>query len=270
MVKFLNYLAFTTSIAVASIAAYFSVVGLATMFAGAKVGVMVMAGTLEFAKLVTAAYLHVVWDRLNYMKYYLVTSVIILMAITSLGIFGYLSRAHLEQTLLGGDYDLSIEIIEERKKAQQSKIMRLQGRVDSLDGVLETSRPQDRNYVNGRQTAERDQISLDIDSAVTRIGKLNEELLPLRRDKLVQEAEVGPIKYVAEVIYGDESEKYLDNAIRWVIYCIIFVFDPLAVLLLVSSTGIAFREEDKPKYNSNSSYILNVPKSSVADFSKNG
>lgn len=267
MVRFLNYLALVTSIAVATIAAYFSVIGLATMFAGAKVGVIVMASTLEFAKLVTAAYIHLVWTHLNYMKYYLVTAVVVLMIITSLGIFGYLSRAHLEQTVMSGDYSLSIEIIEERKSAAQSKIDRLKDRITSLDEVLQTSRPQDRNYVNRVQTEERDQISMDIDAQVDRIGAFNEELLPLRRAQLVQESEIGPIKYVAEAIYGEESDKYLDNAIRWVIYLIIFVFDPLAVLLLVTSTSQVVREE-KPKYDPNARYVLQVPKNQVADFSE--
>lgn len=266
MVRFLNYLALATSIAVATIAAYFSVIGLATMFSGAKVGVIVMASTLEFAKLVTAAYLHLVWKYLNYMKYYLVTAVIVLMVITSLGIFGYLSRAHLEQTVTSGDYDLSVEIIEERKSAAQSKIDRLKDRITSLDEVLQTSRPQDRNYVNRVQTDEREQIARDIDAQVDQIGKYNEELLPLRKAQLVQKSEVGPMLYVAEAIYGEDADKYLDNAIRWVIYLIIFVFDPLAVLLLVTSTSMVVRE-DKPKYDPTARYVVQVPKNKVADFS---
>ena len=101
--------------------------------------------------------------------------------------------------------------------------------------------------------------------------KLNEDKLPLQRLQIEQEAEIGPIKYVAEVIYGqDDSVKYLDNAVRWVIYALIFVFDPLAVLLLVSSTGLIARriEQDKPKVVENR-YVIQVPKNKLKNISKN-
>ena len=109
--KWLNYLALGTSIGIAVIAAYFSVLGLATIFAGAYMSVVIMAGTLEFGKLVTAAYIHLVWDKLNYQKWYLVTAVVILMLITSLGIFGFLSKANIDQTLQGDSFSLEMSII---------------------------------------------------------------------------------------------------------------------------------------------------------------
>ena len=124
MNKFLNYLALFTSMSIAGIAAYFSVIGLATIFAGAFLGVVVMAGALEFGKIVTAAYLHLYWDRLNYMKYYLTFSVFILMLITSLGIFGYLSKANIEVNLVGDGNNLELSIIDTRIEAEQSKVQR--------------------------------------------------------------------------------------------------------------------------------------------------
>lgn len=270
MVKFLNYLALLTSISIATVAAYFSVVGLATMFAGAQVGVIIMASILEFGKLVTAAYLHIFWKQLNYLKYYLVVAVAVLMIITSLGIFGYLSRAHADQALVSGGYDLQMEVIEERKSAEQSKISRLKQRIESLDLVLENSKPQDRNYVNRVQTKERNDIAQEIDSAVDRVIGLNDEILPIKRRILEQESKTGPIRYVAEIFYGTDSDEYLDNAIRWVIFSIIFVFDPLAVLLLITATGLVIEEskpKPKPKKNTSKKYVLQVPKNSVADFS---
>jgi len=270
MIKFLNYLALVTSITIAGIAAYFSVIGMATIFAGAYIGTIVMMTALEVGKLVTAAYLHLVWDKLNYLKYYLLTSVGVLMLITSLGIFGYLSKANIETTLVGDGNNLELSIIDTRIKAEESKIERLQDRLSGLDLVVTTGRPQDRNYINRVQREERLQIATDIDVSLDLISEYTEQKLPIQRRQLEQESKIGPIKYVAEVIYGeDESVKYLDNAVRWVIYALIFVFDPLAVLLLVSSTGLIARrvEDEKPKVVENR-YVLQVPKDQIKKVSK--
>ena len=271
MVKFLNYLALLTSLVIAGIAAYFSILGMATMFAGAYLGTVVMMSALETGKLVTAAYLHLLWDKLNYLKYYLLSSVVVLMLITSLGIFGYLSKANIEVNLVGDGNNLELSIIDTRIEAEQSKVQRLQERLAGLDLVVTTGRPQDRNYINRQQRDERRQIAEDIDTSIDLITQYTEEKLPIQRKQLEQDSKIGPIKYVAEVIYGqEESVKYLDNAVRWVIYALIFVFDPLAVLLLVSSAGlIALKaEEDKPKVVENR-YVIQVPKDQVKNIRKN-
>lgn len=270
MIKFLNYLALVTSIVIAGIAAYFSVLGMATIFAGAYMGTVVMMTALEFGKLVTAAYLHLVWEKLNYLKYYLLTSVAVLMLITSLGIFGYLSKANIETALVGDGNSLELSILDTRIEAEESKITRLQDRLTGLDLVITTGRPQDRNYINRQQRDERQQIAEDIDVSIDLITQYTEEKLPIQRKQLEQDSKIGPIKYVAEVIYGDDATNdMLDNAVRWVIYALIFVFDPLAVLLLVSSTGLIARkkEEETPKVVENK-YVIQVPKDKVAKFGK--
>lgn len=270
MIKFLNYLALVTSIVIAGIAAYFSVIGMATIFAGAYMGTVVMMTALEFGKLVTAAYLHLVWEKLNYLKYYLLTSVAVLMLITSLGIFGYLSKANIETALVGDGNTLELSILDTRIEAEESKITRLQDRLTGLDLVITTGRPQDRNYINRQQRDERQQIAEDIDASIDLITQYTEEKLPIQRKQLEQDSKIGPIKYVAEVIYGDDATNdMLDNAVRWVIYALIFVFDPLAVLLLVSSTGLIARkkEEETPKVVENK-YVIQVPKDKVAKFGK--
>jgi len=269
MIKFLNYLALFTSLTIAGIAAYFSVIGMATIFAGAYLGTIVMMTALEVGKLVTAAYLHLVWEKLNYLKWYLLTSVGVLMLITSLGIFGYLSKANIEVSLVGDGNNLELSILDTRINAEKGKIERYQDRVANLDLVLSTGRPQDRNYINRQQRDERTQIAEDIDTSINLITEYTEDKLPIQRKQLEQDSKIGPIKYVAEVIYGQEdSVKYLDNAVRWVIYALIFVFDPLAVLLLVSSAGLIARkvEEDKPKVVENR-YVIQVPKKRVKDLS---
>ena len=270
MLKFLNYMALLTSLAIAGIAAYFSVIGMATIFAGAYIGTIVMMTALEVGKLVTAAYLHLAWEKLNYLKYYLLTSVAVLMLITSLGIFGYLAKANIEVSLVGDGNNLELSILDTRIEAEESKIQRLQERLTGLDLVVTTGRPQDRNYINRQQRDERAQIATDIDESIDLITQYTEEKLPIQRRQLEQDSKIGPIKYVAEVIYGqEESVKYLDNAVRWVIFALIFVFDPLAVLLLVSATGMIARrvEEEKPKVVENR-YVIQVPKKQMAQFGK--
>ena len=270
MLKFLNYMALLTSLAIAGIAAYFSVIGMATIFAGAYIGTIVMMTALEVGKLVTAAYLHLAWEKLNYLKYYLLTSVAVLMLITSLGIFGYLAKANIEVSLVGDGNNLELSILDTRIEAEESKIQRLQERLSGLDLVVTTGRPQDRNSINRQQRDERAQIARDIDESIDLITQYTEEKLPIQRRQLEQDSKIGPIKYVAEVIYGqEESVKYLDNAVRWVIFALIFVFDPLAVLLLVSATGMIARrvEEEKPKVVENR-YVIQVPKKQMAQFGK--
>ena len=132
MNKFLNYLALFTSMSIAGIAAYFSVIGLATIFAGAFLGVVVMAGALEFGKIVTAAYLHLYWDRLNYMKYYLTFSVVILMLITSLGIFGYLAKASSDTSYKTSVAQSELQKIDDQIGRTENNISLIQDRMNSL------------------------------------------------------------------------------------------------------------------------------------------
>lgn len=285
MLKLLNYLALITSIVIAGIAAYFSVIGMATMFAGAYLGTVVMMTALEFGKLVTAAYLHLAWEKMNYLKWYLLTSVVVLMLITSLGIFGYLSKANIEVSLVGDGNSLELSILDTRIDAEKGKIERYQDRVANLDLVLSTGRPQDRNYINRQQKDERNQIAEDIDTAIGLITEYTEDKLPIQRKQLEQDSKIGPIKYVAEVIYGqEESVKYLDNAVRWVIFALIFVFDPLAVLLLVTSVALIVDKKPIPKRKTppaqkkkvtakpqpkvTNKIVLQVPKDKVLDLSK--
>jgi predicted nucleic acid-binding Zn-ribbon protein len=377
---------------IAGIAAYFSVIGLATIFAGAFLGVVVMAGALEFGKIITAAYLHLYWDRLNYMKYYLTFSVFILMLITSLGIFGYLAKASSDTSYktavaqselqkIDGKIlrtDNSISLLEERMNSlgtsridvsesiKQQEVIRdgawdrvqgdidyAQGQIDSLrnqltsldeavnelrnkgvevittdeGGLFQGDEKQTIDYVVQantlfeQQSEQRQQIRTDISQQQSNIDKYRtqaqttidnanaeikslqeastgdadeiitktteyqlqidelydtinvykEERFPFEQEILNFEREVGPIKYVAEVIYGQETARdYIDNAIRWVIFAIIFVFDPLAILLLITSIGLIAHPKTgtvKPKTVENR-YVLQVPKDKILNMKK--
>jgi len=387
----LNYLAVFTSLGIAAIAAYFSVLGLATIFAGAFMGIVIMAGALEFGKIVTAAYLHLAWDRLNYMKYYLVLAVIVLMLITSLGIFGYLSKAHSETTGDTAQAQSVVQRIESQIAREENKIVtyedriknlsgskidvsssigqqeeirdgswdRVQGDIDYAKGQIQSLRGElskldesvaslrnkgvetittqeggvftqdslevidyvaQANTLFNQQTAQRDQIRIDISEqqgnidnyrsqAQETINGANVEIKRLQQSStgdaddiiikttefnllidtsydiidgykddmfeskqiiLTLEREVGPIKYIAEMMYGQEDAvKYLDNAVRWVIYMLIFVFDPLAILLLVTSLGLLSGKGNTPKMRETQRIVLQVPKKKVKNLQKN-
>lgn len=261
----INQITFATSLLVAGVAAYFSVIGLATIFAGSFWPVVIMAGVLEIGKLVTAGFLHLRWSDINKaMRYYLMSAVVVLMLITSLGIFGFLAKANIEQTLQGDSYSLELSIIDKRLEAKEKELGRFEERLANLDFIIDTARPEDRNYIDRRQRDERAQIAVDIDLVVADIVELNEEKMPIQREQLVQEGEIGPIKYVAEMIYGEDVAKdKLDNAARILIMFIIFAFDPLAVLLLVASLGLMARDNEplNPVYATNE---ISVPKDKIA------
>jgi len=261
----INYLAFLTSLLVAGVAAYFSVIGLATIFAGSFWPVVIMAGALEIGKIVTAGFLHIRWSDINnWFKVYLSSAVVVLMLITSLGIFGFLAKANIEQTLQGDRFSLELSIIDKRLEAKEKELGRYEERLSNLDYIIDTARPQDRNYIDRRQRDERAEIAIDIDNVVAEIVVLNEDKLPLQREQLVQEGEIGPIKYVAEMIYGEDVAKdKLDNAARILIFFIIFAFDPLAILLLVASLGLIYRDNEplNPMYASDE---VSIPVDKIA------
>ena len=256
----MKWLTLGTSLTLAATAAYFSIVGLMTIFSGAVVGIAIMATVLEIGKLVSAAWLHYEWDRINNLvRGYFTAAVIVLMLITSMGIFGFLSKAHIDSALVSDTYSLEASIIDTRIAAEQSKLKAAQDRIESLDYVLETSQPKDRNYVNGRQTEERNNLAITIDKAVDSIVQYNEQKLPIQRLQLEQESELGPVKYIADMIYGSNAKEYYDDAVRWIILVIIFVFDPLAIMLLIVSTAAFKRDRETPsKPLIDNSQIMNM------------
>ena len=213
---------------------------------------MVMASVLEFAKLVSAAWLHYEWERINYLvRTYFVIAVLILMFITSMGIFGYLSKAHLETSIsAGGNNDLQIQMLERRIANEQKSIKDAELVLDQLDSTVQTLIDYDR--IRGdtgaiatreSQKEERNSLNETITTAINNIEGLQGELLPLKQQQLELEVEVGPLKYIAELIYGkEEARNNFDNAVRGIIILLVSVFDPLAVMLLIVSTG-AFKRD---------------------------
>lgn len=246
--KMINKLAFVTSIVIATVAAYFSIVGLSTIFYGAFWSVVIMASTLEVGKLVTAAWLHLEWEKVSIpIRTYLSSAVVVLMLITSMGIFGYLSKAHLEQETKTSNVQVELATVEQRILTESKRLLAIDTQLEALDRALDEYI--ERGFVtrglNARkeQKPERDELESGREEINNVINALQEKALVLRRENIVLESEIGAIKYIAELVYGDEAKDYYDKAVRAVILSLVFVFDPLAVVLLIASTkAIATRK----------------------------
>jgi hypothetical protein len=244
---FLTLLTFISAISISVIAAGYSIIGLATLFAGATTAIIAMGGALEVGKLVAASWLYNNWrsDVPRLLKSYLFIAIIVLVFITSMGIFGFLSKAHLDQVKPTSSNNIKIELIDNQILSQEKIIYRSQKTLNLLDKALEVYI--DKEYVTRglkerkKQKPERDALTSAINEASDKITELSDKRgsLKLEQDKI--EAEVGPIKYIAELIYGDDAKDYFDHAVRIVILILIFVFDPLAVLLLIAA-NISLRQ----------------------------
>lgn len=250
--RLVKYLALFTAISIAAVAAYFSIIGLASIFSGAFISVVVMASILEVGKLVAATWLHLEWRSTGWFtRIYLTFAVIVLMFITSMGIFGYLSKAHMEQSINdGGINELQIQNIERRIENERRTISDAETVLSQLDASVQTLIDFDRirgddGAINIRenQKEERQTLNETIDESYQTIEIWQSDLFELKRDRLALEIEVGPIKYISELIYGENAENYFDKAVRLVILLIVVVFDPLAIMLLIVSTK-AIREEE--------------------------
>ena len=244
---------FLSAISISVIAAGYSIMGLATLFAGAVIPIIAMGSALEVGKLVAASWLYNNWRNPlvpQSIKAYLTSAVVVLIFITSMGIFGFLSKAHLDQVQPVSSNNIKIELIDKQINQQQIIIDRSQKTLDQLDKALD--KYIDMEYVTRglkerkKQEEERNLLTTTINNASDKIGELTLQKaeLALEQDKI--EAEVGPIKYIAELIYGDEAKDHFDKAVRWVIIVLIFVFDPLAVLLLIAA-NISLRTRKEAK-----------------------
>ena len=249
---FLTILTFLSAISISVIAAGYSIIGLATLFAGAFVPIVAMGSALEVGKLVAASWLYHNW-RSNIprlLKTYLFLAIIILIFITSMGIFGFLSKAHLDQVKPTSGNNIKIELIDNQISQQELIITRSQNTLDRLDKALDVYI--DKEYVSKglkerkKQKEERDLLNLAIKNATDEIVKLTNEKASLKLEQDKIEAEVGPIKYVAELIYGEKAQDNFDKSVRFVILILIFVFDPLAVLLLIAA-NISLRQWRKKR-----------------------
>ena len=248
------------------IAAFYSIVGLVAIFSAMPIPIMIMGGSLEIAKIVTTVFLHNNWKRLPLLyKTYLVPAVVVLMLLTSLGIFGLLSKAHSDQSLVSGDavakvaiYDEKIKISRENIESDRKALKQLDDAVDQVMGRSQDEKGADKAVAIRRsQGKERARLIADIEAEQKKITSLNEERAPLAAEFRKVESEVGPIKYIAALVYGDNPDSnVLEKAVRLVIIMIVLVFDPLALTLILAANkqfewarqGTGGFVHDEPRY----------------------
>jgi len=253
----INHLVLMMGLLLTAVGGYFSVIGLATIFAGAFWSVVVMATTLELSKIVAASWIYRSWRIAPFLiRTYMVMAVVVLVFITSMGIFGYLSKAHVEQTISqGGNNELQIDSLERQISRQQSIIVDAETVLTQLDQqvsvLIEYDRirgPSGSIAVRESQSEERQALNQKIDTAYIRIEELQTDLAPLQKQSLALEAEIGPLKYIAELIYGrEEARTYFDTAVRWIIILLVSVFDPLAITMIIAgNVGLATRTKIVP------------------------
>jgi len=241
----MTYLLFTVALSLSALAAYYAVMGLIAIFAAAVVPIALMGSLLEASKLVVASWLYRNWKEIpKLMKSYFTVALIVLMLLTSMGIFGFLSKAHLDQAIPSGDVQSKLALLDEKIKtekeninASRKELTQLDAQVDqTLSRTTEASGADRAISIRRGQQKDRNRILNEIGQAQTKIAKYNEERAPIASEVRKVEAEVGPIKYIAALIYGDSiDENMLEKAVRIVTILIVIVFDPLAVLLLIAA-----------------------------------
>ena len=256
----LNFLSFSNltllvALSLSSVAAWYSIIGLTAIFAGAVIPVIIMGGILEVGKITTTVWLRKYWSRCGFMlKLYLVPAVIALALLTSMGIFGFLSKAHMEHGISTGDSQAKLSLYDEKIKTQRENIELARKALTQMDNQVDQrlSRGDSENsaeravQIRRQQTGERTKLQKEIGDAQKEIAKLNEERAPIAAENRKIEAEVGPIKYIAALIYGENADNNtLEAAVRWVIILLVIVFDPLAIALVLAAN--ASKEWDKEK-----------------------
>jgi hypothetical protein len=261
--KIIAWLALLSGLTISAVAIWYSVAGLVSIFAAAMIPIIVMGVVLEVSKLIATVWLKINWNRAPiFIRTYLLVAIAILMVITSMGIFGFLSKAHSDQSLVSGDVQAKIAIYDEKIKTEKENIEANRKALKQMDEAVDQSMARStteqgaNRSVNIRQSQARERTRLqnEITASQKKIAGLNEERAPIAAEVRKVEAEVGPIKYIAAFIYDSNPDaNLLEKAVTWVIIIIVSVFDPLAVILLLASQysfqwfRTAREEDDQPK-----------------------
>ena len=254
-----GYLTLFTALILSLSAAVYSILGLTAIFAAAFWPIVILGGSLEIGKIVTTLWLHKYWTRaeLQY-KLYLCSAVVILMVLTSMGVFGFLSKAHLDQAVPSGDIQAQVQIFDDKIQTQKDNIKTARAALTQMDTAVDQvmGRSQDEKgadkavAIRRSQARERTALQNDIGKAQTEITRLQEGRAPIASQARKVEAEVGPIKYIAALLYGDNPDaNILEKAVRYVIILIVVVFDPLALTLLLAATKTFEWEHDIDLFN---------------------
>ena len=273
----LAYLLLLTGLTISAVAIYYSVVGLTAIFSAAAIPIIIMGSALEVGKLVCASWLKSNWEKApRFMKYYMTIAVVVLMLITSMGIFGFLSKAHNDQTLVSGDvgskiaiYDEKIKTAKDNIESDRKQLKQMDEAVDQIMGRSSDEKGADKaNAVRKSQQRDRQALAKDIEANQKIVAQLNDEAAPIRAEVRKVEAEVGPIKYIAAFIYGSTpDESMLERAVTWIIILIVIVFDPLAVIMLLASqmTFGWSKEQQELKEDTPDPYVADVGEKPTAE-----
>lgn len=250
---FMALLAFLAGFALSATAAWYSIVGLMAIFPGAKVPIIIMGVALEFAKLVAASWIYRNWKKSPFLiRAYMTTAVLVLIFITSMGIFGFLSKSHLEHSLTAGaETRAQIATIDTQLVSREKSRDFLNRQLDALDDSLD--RYIELGYVT-KGLDQMKQLEEDRKELEAQRATLEEEIIDLnaRRNELdvsikKVEVEVGPLRYIAELVYGEENApEHFDETVRWVIILLVSVFDPFAVALLLAG-NISLMQQVRPQ-----------------------
>ena len=266
----LAFLTLLSGLAISAVAIYYSVIGLAAIFSAAVIPIIVMGAILEVSKLVAAWWLKANWGRAPILlKSYMLVSVIVLMLITSMGIFGFLSKAHSDQAITTGDIVSQVALYDEQINVERENIANAKSLIAQMDatvqGIIASGESREIKLRDGRtyirsaaeqalqvrrsQAKDRAALTATIEEAQKSILALQQKKAPIASQAREVEAKVGPIKYIAQLIYGeDPDQNLLEKAVTWVIVTIVFVFDPLAVLLLLASQmSFQWARQDKER-----------------------
>jgi hypothetical protein len=276
MIKFFNkrngfiILMIVSTFALAGSAAYYSVFGLSSLFAGARTEVIIMAGALEFSKLIIASYLHNHWDKAGWMKWYLTLAVGVLMVITSAGIYGFLTSAYQKTADQLGVMDKQVQVIELKKERFQEQLdylnvekKELAESITELRNGLSNNQVQYRDRETGqiittssssqRKALEtqlnsavqsRDEVAKKIEVLTDSLTSLDLQVLDLESNNEVA-AEVGPLRYMSQI-----TGKPMNVIVNWFTLLIVFVFDPLAISMVIALNKLTNKEDDE-RINSN-------------------
>lgn len=269
------------ALTISAVAAFYSIVGLTALFASATTSIIIMGASLEIGKIISTVWLHKYWHRATIQfKLYLVPAIIILMLVTSMGIYGYLSKAHLDQGLPSGDIIAQVQLLDDKIntelyniEANKKALQQLDSQVDQL--LLRTDSERGATHavkIRNQQVDERKLLHESVTQSQKAIMQLQNERLPIAMQVRKVEAEIGPVKYIAALMYGDNPDSNtLEHAVRWVIILLIIVFDPLAiVLILVADQTMTWSKEDSIKNDTTIIEPLPEPMASVLDQVKNG
>ena len=245
-----------TALLLSAVAAWYSVAGLTAIFSAATIPVIIMGGSLELGKIVATVWLHNNWRRAGIVfKLYLIPAITFLMILTSMGIFGYLSKAHSDQSLVSGDvtskiaiYDEKIKTEKENIEANRKALKQMDEGVDQVLGRSTTETGAEKAVAMRKsQQKERTRLQNEILQSQKSIQGLNNERAPIAAEVRKVEAEVGPIKYIAALLYGDNPDtNVLERAVRWVIILLVIVFDPLALMLVLAANQSKDWDDEEP------------------------